>query len=223
MSIFYYPFERLIYLTIAVGAIGSLLVYMQAAHIPGGLPALIVETILGDEQLMNLLNQIDTRSSSPDFVNMLVRSMLSLTPVIWVSVLLSNMQFAQFIANKVKVNQRPTPDYTEMTLPGWLELCLAASFVASFLADGWLGIYFRGLIGLLIFAYFLLGLAAIHAISRLWKSWKFRIWGLSVLYFVLMLAPWMFFPIGIIGLLESRFGLRKRLLNQNTKTGGTKN
>jgi RsiW-degrading membrane proteinase PrsW (M82 family) len=58
-------------------------------------------------------------------------------------------------------------------------------------------------------AYFLLGLAIIHAISRHWNG---RGLLLAALYFLIFVMAWVIIPVSLMGLLDTRFDFRK--LNQ---------
>jgi len=51
-----------------------------------------------------------------------------------------------------------------------------------------------------------LGLAVIHAISRLWKG---RGLLLATLYFFLLMMAWVVIPVTLMGLLDTRFNFRR--------------
>jgi len=62
---------------------------------------------------------------------------------------------------------------------------------------------------MILAAYFLLGLAIIHAISRHWNG---RGLLLAALYFLIFVMAWVIIPVSLMGLLDTRFDFRK--LNQ---------
>ena len=111
------------------------------------------------------------------------------------------------LAKFFKVNIRPTPDYLIMNLPGRLEFVLAGLILLIFLSSGWISVFFLVLVCLCLTAYFLLGLAVIHAISRTWNG---RSVFITAIYFIVFLVPWLAILVSIAGLLESRIGIRSR-------------
>ncbi len=206
-EVFYYPPERIIYWVIGGGLFGSLCIYLPFASTAGGLPAHMIGVIVNDVEVINLFRKVSNIPLSPDQMQEVVHTALITMTLFWVAINLANMFAAQFIVQKCGLNRRPSPDYHNLKLPVQLEILFALTLIAALLAHGWVQIWlFSGILSI-FFAFFLLGLAAIHAISR---PWKLRFQGLSLLYLVLLLVPWAFLPIGIIGLLEARLGLRQK-------------
>jgi hypothetical protein len=82
-------------------------------------------------------------------------------------------------------------------LAGFLALALGLT--------GWLATLFAALAALAMGAYFLLGLAIIHAISR---NWNGRGLLLATLYFLLFVMAWVSIPVSLMGLLDARFDFR---------------
>lgn len=207
-KVFYYPPERLIYWVIAGGLFGSLCIYLPFVSTAGGLPAYMIEFILNDAKVINLFQRIiPNLSLSFNEAQEVVHTGLVMMPIFWVAINLANMLAAQFIVQKCGINRRTSPDYHNLKLPVQLEILFAFTIIAAFLTYGWVQIWLFGGILSIFFAFFLLGLAAIHAISR---PWKLRPQGLSLLYLALIFVPWAFLPVGIIGLLEARLGLRQK-------------
>ena len=91
-------------------------------------------------------------------------------------------------------------------MPLWFDFALGLSLLGTWLASGWPASLLAVFAAILLGAYFLLGLAVIHAISRNWYS---RVWFLAGLYFLIFVMAWMIVPISLLGLLESRINLRR--------------
>jgi HAMP domain-containing protein len=91
-------------------------------------------------------------------------------------------------------------------MPVWFDFALGLSLLGTWLASGWPATLLAVFAAILLGAYFLLGLAVIHAISRHWNG---RVWFLAGLYFLIFVMAWVIVPISLLGLLESRLNLRR--------------
>lgn len=126
-------------------------------------------------------------------------------------IVLVNGGLAQRILVRTGRNLRPSPRMDELELPKWLAgvflaAVLAASFVESFLIAGLTLAFILGL------AYFLLGLAVVHAFYRGRPTAPFGLVGFYVMLVVMMMIA---FPVALglvaVGLVEQLIGLRARL------------
>jgi hypothetical protein len=205
----YYPPDRLITWAAGISAGLTMLAFLSASNLPGGLPQFLAGNFINNKPLIMELERLYQVTLSEDMIRGLTGFMLVVTPLTWMLLVLANLQLAQKLAVFFKVNIRPTPDYEQLTLPGNLELVLAGCLFVTLVVDGWWVALMICLVGLCLTAYFLLGLAVIHAISR---PWSVRSLILVVLYIMILLTPLMAVPVSIIGLIESRFGLRRRVL-----------
>lgn len=203
----YYPPERLIIWAIAFCTIFSFLAFALTANNPGGLPGVLQTLILGNENFIRDIETLYKIELTDNFVKILAETILVLSPLTWMLIILVNLQTAQIIARFFKVNIRPTPDYLIMNLPDRLEFVLAGLVLLIFLSSGWISVFFLTLICLCLTAYFLLGLAVIHAISRTWNG---RSVFIAAIYFIVFLVPWVAILVSIAGLIESRIGIRSR-------------
>lgn len=203
----YYPPERLIIWAIAFCAIFSFLAFGLSANNTGGLPGVLQTLILGNENFIRDIETLYQIELTDNFVKILAETILVLSPLTWMLIILGSLQTAQTIAKFFKVNIRPTPDYLIMNLPGRLEFVLAGLILLIFLSSGWISVFFLVLVCLCLTAYFLLGLAVIHAISRTWNG---RSVFITAIYFIVFLVPWLAILVSIAGLLESRIGIRSR-------------
>ena len=203
----YYPPERLIIWSVAFCAIFSFLAFGLSANNTGGLPAVLQTLILGNENFIRDIETLYQIELTDNLVKILAETILVLSPLTWMLIILGSLQTAQTIAKFFKVNIRPTPDYTVMELPGILEFVLAGLILLIFLSSGWVSVFFLVLVCLCLTAYFLLGLAVIHAISRTWNG---RSVFITAIYFIVFLVPWVAILVSIAGLIESRIGIRSR-------------
>lgn len=203
----YYPPERLIIWSVAFCAIFSFLAFGLSANNTGGLPSVLQTLILGNENFIRDIETLYQIELTDNLVKILAETILVLSPLTWMLIILGSLQTAQTIAKFFKVNIRPTPDYTVMELPGILEFVLAGLILLIFLSSGWVSVFFLVLVCLCLTAYFLLGLAVIHAISRTWNG---RSVFITAIYFIVFLVPWVAILVSIAGLIESRIGIRSR-------------
>lgn len=203
----YYPPERLIIWSVAFCAIFSFLAFGLSANNTGGLPSVLQTLILGNENFIRDIETLYQIELTDNLVKILAETILVLSPLTWMLIILGSLQTAQTIAKFLKVNIRPTPDYTVMELPGILEFVLAGLILLIFLSSGWVSVFFLVLVCLCLTAYFLLGLAVIHAISRTWNG---RSVFITAIYFIVFLVPWVAILVSIAGLIESRIGIRSR-------------
>ncbi len=203
----YYPPERLIIWSVAFCAIFSFLAFGLSANNTGGLPSVLQTLILGNENFIRDIETLYQIELTDNLVKILAETILVLSPLTWMLIILGSLQTAQTIAKFFKVNIRPTPDYTVMELPGILEFVLAGLILLIFLFSGWVSVFFLVLVCLCLTAYFLLGLAVIHAISRTWNG---RSVFITAIYFIVFLVPWVAILVSIAGLIESRIGIRSR-------------
>ncbi|MGB2271285.1 MAG: hypothetical protein ACPH3K_04395, partial [Candidatus Micropelagos thuwalensis] len=166
----YYPPERLIIWAIAFCASFSFLAFGLSANNTGGLPGILQTMILSNENFIRDIETLYQVELTDNLVRILAETIIVLTPLTWMLIILGSLQTAQTIAKFFKINLRPTPDYSVMQLPGKLEYVLAGLLLLIFISSDWVSVFFLVLVCLCLTAYFLLGLAVIHAISRTWNG-----------------------------------------------------
>ena len=203
----YYPPERLIIGAIVFCTSFSFLAFGLSANNTGGLPGLLQTMILSNENFIRDIETFYQVELTDNLVRILAETIIVLTPLTWMLIILGSLQTAQTIAKFFKINIRPTPDYSVMQLPGKLEYVLAGLLLSIFLSSDWVSVFFLVLVCLCLTAYFLLGLAVIHAISRTWNG---RGVFITAVYFIVFLVPWVAILLSITGLIESRIGIRSR-------------
>lgn len=199
----FFPLQRLILLTLAMTGCGTALAFLMLIG-DGGMPQKFAAAMSASPEIKQTLSQIYNLSTSQDMLrvaNLIIVSGFASWPLL----LLANLQIAQALLMKFGKNLRPKTDYETLTLPFWLGGILLAFLLVASIASGWVATFGATLAALVLVAYFLLGLAIIHAISRFWSG---RGIFLSVLYFLLFVMAWVIIPVALMGLLDARFDFR---------------
>ena len=124
----------------------------------------------------------------------------------WMLSMVLDGALAQVILRQFNRHLRPSADLTSLHLPGAAAVVLLAALAMAFMPDP-LGVMGRALIGLMLIAYFLQGLAVIHAVSR---SWPMRSLFLVGTYLIVILTGWLMLVVALVGLLEHVIPFRKR-------------
>lgn len=127
----------------------------------------------------------------------------------WLVVIAANGIMAQGVLRRFGRNLRPAPDITELELPQWLGLALAATALVALLAPGDVGFVARSLLMVLLLPYFFAGLAVVHAACR---NRGPRTIMLILFYLILVLFAGSAALVAGLGLLDQTIGLRRRLL-----------
>ncbi len=127
----------------------------------------------------------------------------------WLMVIAANGILAQGVLGRFGRNLRPAPDITQLDLPTWLGLAVAATAFVALLAPGDIGFLARSLVVVLLLPYFFAGLAVVHAAFR---SRGRRVVMLNIFYLILVLFAWPAVLVTGLGLLDQMIGLRRRLL-----------
>ena len=204
----FYPLQKLILLALAMTGIGTIFTFALFGG-NGGMPQNFADEMAATPEITQTLGQLYNISTPDDMLR--VANLIIVTGFAgWPLLLLGNMQIAQALLVRFEMNLRPRTDYDTLTLPIWLVGVLLACLVLASVATGWMATLGATLAGLIFAAYFLLGLAVIHAISRPWNGRGFL---LAVLYFLLFVMAWVIIPVALMGLLDARFDFRG--LNQN--------
>lgn len=201
----FYPADRLILMGGALAAVSTIAIFASVADTPGGLPEILAQAMHSSPELADMVYQIYNTRDYNDF-QLIARLIIISGLAGWPLLLLGNLQIGQALAVFSGHNLRPTPDYDRLQLPKQLVFLLAVFGLGTLALDGTLSTLMAIFLALVTSAYFLLGLAIIHAISRPWKG---RGWLLATLYFLVFIMAWVIIPIALIGLLDTRFNFRQ--------------
>jgi hypothetical protein len=129
--------------------------------------------------------------------------------------MLLNLWLAALIVRISGRLKRPWPQIAQMSFPPLAAIALGVSVVGSFLPD------IVGLAGgistaSLLFVHAVLGLAVLHAITVGVNGRSFMLTGV---YFTVGLFGWPLVLLSLLGLLETMFGLRARVIARRTPPG----
>ena len=202
----FYPLERIVLLALGMTGIATILVFsiFSGAENAGGMPQSFANAMAASPEIKQALSQVYNLSSGADMLR--VANLIIITGFAsWPLLLLGNLQIAQSLLVRFGKNLRPQVDYERMSLPVWLVALMLALLVPVIIASGWVATLAATLAGLVLAAYFLLGLAIIHAISRPWNG---RGLILGALYFLIFVMAWVIIPVALMGLLDARFDFR---------------
>jgi hypothetical protein len=216
-SFVFYPLQKLILLVLSLTGLGTVLAFVSLGG-DAGLPQAMADALRQSPGISSALLSVYEISSPEDYLR-LANFMLIASFASWPLLLLGNAQAAQGILVKLGNNLRPASSYQTLTLPPWLSFGFAALLTLGLVLPGWVATLAVTLAALVMSAYFLLGLAIIHAISR---NWRGRGPILATLYFLIFVMAWVSIPVSLMGLLDARFdfrGLRKRPDKPSNSTG----
>lgn len=200
----FYPLDRLILLVIALCSGGAALIFLSMGG-EAGLPQAFANALASSPEISQLLGQMYSLSG-PDDMLRIANIMLITGFASWPLLVVGNLQIAQALVVKTELNLRPPTDYERLQLPQGLSLILGVLLLVAVFADGAMATLFAALAAIVLSAYFLLGLAIIHAISRDWNARGFFLAGL---YFLIFMMAWVIIPVSLMGLLDTRFDFRK--------------
>jgi len=200
----FFPLESLMLLSIAMTGLGTVLIFLVTGG-SDGLPQAFANAMQSSPEIRAALMQVYSLSSEEE-IFWVANLMLITGFASWPLMLLGNMQIAQALLVKSQRNLRPADNYDLLRLPLWLVGPLGFFMAVAALAPGWIASLGASLAAIIFAAYFLLGLAIIHAISRDWNGRGFI---LATLYFLIFVMAWLIIPISLIGLLDTRFNFRR--------------
>ena len=169
---------------------------------PGGLEGAVRSMLRG------FIDQIQTGGTGgfPFPVDQVARYFAGMMLSVWLLITLVDTVLAQNLLARAGKSLRPTPAYSRIELPRWLEFAFLIAILAAFL-PGTLGMLGRNASPLLSTPFFLLGLAVIHTLSRRIAA---RGAVLVALYFLLALVSWLSAVVVLVGLVEQWTSLRQR-------------
>ena len=199
----FYPAAQIIMQAVIISGALAAVIFLVNADAPQGLPGMFAQSLQNAPQVSELIRTVyGTDTNLLGVANIILISGFASWPLI----LLGTLQCAQGLAQYSGNNLRPAETHDRLAMPVWFDFALGLSLLGTWLASGWPATLLAVFAAILLGAYFLLGLAVIHAISRHWNG---RVWFLAGLYFLIFLMAWVIVPISLLGLLESRLNLRR--------------
>jgi hypothetical protein len=190
----------------ALAVLGITLAFVVLLGHPGGLEGVLAE-FLG--AALEGLGATDvTVSAGPDLDRWLFL-FPGLMAASWLVMVALNAVLAQLLAVRLGVNRRPTPELSELELPGWLWPAIGVAALLALLGAGGLGFLGRSLLLVLAVPYVFLGLAVVHAFAR---RVSHRRLALTLFYGAIMLLGWPLVAVLLLGLVEDWAHVRQRFL-----------
>jgi len=125
----------------------------------------------------------------------------------WLLMTVVNAVMAQGLLRRGGRNARPTPVYSELTLPQWCAWPLLAAAVMALVGSGDMQYLGRNMALVAATPFFMLGLAVVHFIVARLKA---RGGLLIIFYMILLVSGWAALVVAGVGLLELWIGLRHR-------------
>ena len=120
---------------------------------------------------------------------------------------LINAIFAQNILEKFKCNIRPTPTMGEFELPWWPWWSIAGLGVLAFFGKGGIELISLNVLGALLNAFLMEGLAIIHIYATKYEQRNLFLW---IFYTLMVVFGWLALPVLIVGIFEPWLNLKER-------------
>jgi Predicted membrane protein (DUF2232) len=148
-----------------------------------------------------------TRAEQGEIVGLLARVTPGVALASWMTMAVINGILAQGVLARFSANWRPSPDFTALSLPGWMPILLAVAAVLATLHDEKARFVGITLLILLSVPFSLEGLAVLHAFAR-----RLARPGAVLACFYVMAGffGWPILLVAVLGLVESTVGLRRR-------------
>ncbi len=189
---------------LAVGLMGMTVFYVGSGGDAGGLQESVAAFL--NHALTSMAAQMPdelradvVQALSPFFPGMVAAS--------WVVMHMVNAIAAQGALNRSGKALRPSPRYTEITLPDWCSWALVAMAAVALVAPADFGYVARNGVILPLVPFFLLGLAVVHTMAQ---RLSYGTPMLVVFYMMLMVFGWAALAVAGAGVIEQWAGLRKR-------------
>jgi hypothetical protein len=128
--------------------------------------------------------------------------------VMWVTMIAINSVMAQSLLVRGGRNVRPSPQWSDLSLPDWISFPLVAAALIGLVGDGDLRYLGRNLVLVFLVPYFFVGLAVIHGLAR-----KMPASGMLLAGFYMILGfafPGMGVAVAALGVIEEWVGVRRR-------------
>jgi Predicted membrane protein (DUF2232) len=128
--------------------------------------------------------------------------------VMWVTMIAVNGVLAQSLLVRSGRNVRPSPQWSDLSLPDWISFPLVAAALIGLVGDGDLRYLGRNLVLVFLVPYFFVGLAVVHGLARRMSAPGLLLAGF---YVILGFAfPGMSALVAALGVIEEWVGVRRR-------------
>ncbi|MBL95938.1 MAG: hypothetical protein CFH06_01420 [Alphaproteobacteria bacterium MarineAlpha3_Bin5] len=190
--------EAVAYLT----ALGGILLFVVCliAETTKGFEPLVVDHL--SEALTSMVPNLPQNihnttiaSLSPFFPGVAVAS--------WIVMNIANAAIAQWASVRMKKNLRPTPSYSNVSMPQWLSTVFVGACILALLGPNNWGYLGNNLALVLAIPFFFVGLAVVHKFLGKQKHASTMI---ALFYVVLLVSSWASFLVAVLGIIEQWFG-----------------
>jgi hypothetical protein len=128
--------------------------------------------------------------------------------VMWVTMIAVNSVMAQSLLVRGGRNMRPSPRWSDLSLPDWISFPLVAAALIGLVGDGDLRYLGRNLVLVFLVPYFFVGLAVVHGLARRMSAPGLLLAGF---YVILGFAfPGVGAAVAALGIIEEWVGVRRR-------------
>jgi Predicted membrane protein (DUF2232) len=134
---------------------------------------------------------------------------LGFSAITWLVMMIVNAGLAQSLLAARGWNRRPSPRWSQLRLPGWLDWVLVGTAATALVSSGDASFLARNILMVLLTPYFFVGLAVAHVIAR-----RAPMPGLVLAAFYLVLLVFFLIAAGVVaalGVVEQWIGVRNRL------------
>ena len=208
----WYPPGRLMIWAAALSAITALIILLVLGAMQDDF-AIILQSKFAEAIKSGMLPLAGKGPLSDEDIAILTNVAVTLLPAGAAISTMASLLFSLWLSGRITLAsgqlERPWPDLAAMTFPSGTATLLALAVLACFLPDPF-GMAGSTLLGALLFAYLLLGLAVIHYTTR-GNPWRF--FALWALYVALL------FAYGVV-LIVTLLGISETFLHLRTKLGG---
>ncbi len=160
------------------------------------------------QELGNAMALPQGQALDPELISGLALYVPGMMAVGFLTFTLLNSVIAQKLAARGGQAKRPTPTLAEFELPSRIVIVMAAAVVATLFLDGTLLMIAASAMLLSMTLFFFQGLAVIHAYLKP-RPWRGP--GLVLLYMLVVFLGWVAFFIVVLGLIDDRVHLRRRM------------
>lgn len=203
-SVGWYPPGLLVSWLTGMAVAGLVLAYIGFSGAEGGLPGTVERFLQAGLTLMVGGSEAQIERA----VGAIAPLFPSIVLVSWMVMIAVNGALAQALLVRFGYNRRPTPRVSDIELPRWALVPVAAALALAILTDGTAGHFGSNLSLVLCLPFFFVGLAVVHAYAR---RQPLR-WVILVgIYAAVMIFGWPAMALVILGFVEQWAGIRRRL------------
>lgn len=152
--------------------------------------------------IKNLIKTFDPEGHIRD-AEALLTKLFSLLPgffaLSWTMMMLINGAIAQGILIRNNKNLRPSPSFENLEMPKSFLIALGISFILSMVGIGYVELFGKNAVLVLIFPFFVIGLGLVH---RWLRKTSFATVGLTIFYLVLLFLLWPALFVILLGILK---------------------